>query len=323
MSGAHVFIDRSQFPQNVRRDLLDSLRSRAINHKFHYESYKQAAKWLALHDSYSPARTDTSCTRIYDAAFSAAASTVRSRFHLVGLGCGGGQKETRLLGVLQPALGTAIATMVDVSLPLLLTAREGILSLTNACQAVVCDLATGESLREAIDENDHELPRLLTLFGVIPNFNPHSLLRRITPLLRANDSLLIGANLSPGSHYLQGVEQILPQYDNPLTRDWLMTLLLDLGFECSDGELAFAIETDESGFHRIAAHFQLRRDREIIVSDESIGFVAGDRIRVFFSYRHTTETMRSLLGQSGIAVHGEWSNDRGEEGVFLCRKRSN
>ena len=72
MSGANVFINHSQFPENVRRDLLASLRARAINHKFHYDSYKQAAKWLALHEAFSPARRDASCLRIYDEAFQAA-----------------------------------------------------------------------------------------------------------------------------------------------------------------------------------------------------------------------------------------------------------
>src|SRR5882757_1158373 len=91
MSGAHVFIDRSQFPENVRRDLLESLHARAMNHKFHYESHKQAAKWLALHEAYSPARRDASCVRIYDEAFEAVVSALDESFvHVAGLGCGGG-----------------------------------------------------------------------------------------------------------------------------------------------------------------------------------------------------------------------------------------
>ena len=37
----NVAIHASQFPENVRRDLLVSLRSRQVNHKFHYDSVKQ------------------------------------------------------------------------------------------------------------------------------------------------------------------------------------------------------------------------------------------------------------------------------------------
>ena len=41
--------------------------------------------------------------------------------------------------------------------------------------------------------------------------------------------------------YAAGVKKILPQYDNALTRDWLLTFLLDLGVERSNGELSFAL----------------------------------------------------------------------------------
>ena len=127
MSGANVFIDRSQFPKNVQRDLLESLRGRAINHKFHYESHKQAAKWLALHEAFSPARQDASCLCIYDEAFAHAATSCQSTtLHLVGLGCGGGQKEARLLELLKSRGPKITCTLSDVSLPLVLVyGRDG------------------------------------------------------------------------------------------------------------------------------------------------------------------------------------------------------
>ncbi len=143
----------------------------------------------------------------------------------------------------------------------------------------------------------------------------------LTTLLRPTDLLLLSANLAPGPDYARGVEAVLPQYDNALTHDWLLTLLLDLGFERDDGKLNFAIETDGRGLRRITAHFELKRGREIRVYGET-HFIryAVRRIRLFFSYRHTPETMRSLLGEHGIKVKGEWLNGAGEEGVFLCRK---
>ena len=52
----------------MRRDLLDSLRSRKINHKFHYDSVKQTRKWLALHETYSPSRIDPDCAAAYEQA---------------------------------------------------------------------------------------------------------------------------------------------------------------------------------------------------------------------------------------------------------------
>ncbi|HWN94084.1 MAG TPA: L-histidine N(alpha)-methyltransferase [Methylomirabilota bacterium] len=321
MFGAHVLIDRSQFPESVRGDLLESLRTRAINHKFHYESYKQAAKWLALHEGFSPARTDASCARIYDAAFTAAALEIASpAIHMAGLGCGGGQKEARLLKLLRAKANEVVCTLLDVSLPLVLTARVEVLPLVDRDYGIVCDLGTTENLDQVVSASDDKLPRIVTLFGILPNFEPAPLLFRIARLLRPNDLLLISANLAPGSDYAAGVEKVLPQYDNTFTRDWLMTFLFDLGFEKSDGDLAFAIETDSRKLRRITAHFEVKQTREVLVQNERFSFPAGERVRVFFSYRHTAATMRSLLNEQALDVIGEWLNDTMEEGVFLCRK---
>src|SRR5204862_2123586 len=102
-----------------------------------------------------------------------------------------------------------------------------------------------------------------------------------------NDFLLLSANLSPGSYSATGVEAILPQYNNALTRDWLMTLLFDLGFSADDGDLRFSIEVDGDQLRRITAHFELRRACDIHALGEELSFTVGQRLRGFFSYRHT------------------------------------
>ena len=84
---------------------------------------------------------------------------------------------------------------------------------------------------------------------MIPNFEPQVILPRLAALLRPADYLLFSANLAPGADYAAGVQRILPLYDNALTRDWLMTFLLDLGVETADGELRFVIE-DDPGWQR-------------------------------------------------------------------------
>jgi uncharacterized SAM-dependent methyltransferase len=54
------------------------------------------------------------------------------------------------------------------------------------------------------------------------------------------------------------------------------------------------------------------------VPDDTVEFQAGERLRVFFSYRHTPEQVRALLGQFGLAVLEQWICRSEEEGVFLC-----
>lgn len=325
MSGANVFIDPSQFPESVRRDLIESLRARAFNHKFHYDSHRQAAKWLALHEAVSPARRDASCRQIYDQAFTGAMAAANSKaIHLIGLGCGGGQKEARLLELLGGEKRDLAYTASDSSVPLVLTAREAARPFvpTEKCKAMVCDLGTVKDLAAAIGEPAPGAARVVTLFGIMPNFEPAPLLRQIHRSLQPGDWMLVSANLAPGPDYPAGVRAVLSQYDNELTRDWLMTLPHDLGFEPEDGTLDFSIETDSLGLRRITAHLALVRARELKVHGETFSFARGERMRVFFSYRHTVATMDSLLGAHGFTLHGRWVNDSGEEGVFLCRRRN-
>src|SRR5688572_3410888 len=124
-TSATITIHPSQFPDAIRRDLLDSLRRRHVNHKFHYDSAKQTQQWLALHQQYSPSRNDTDCEAIYDQAFAALTELEASEpVHLIGLGCGGGQKDTRLLEALQSGGRKVSYTPSDVSVAMTLVAWQ-------------------------------------------------------------------------------------------------------------------------------------------------------------------------------------------------------
>src|SRR5207237_1110942 len=102
------------------------------------------------------------------------------------------------------------------------------------CFPLVCDLASTADLASVLEHNCvPEASRLITFFGMMPNFEPHLILPRLASVLRADDFLLLSANLAPGPDYAAGVQKILPLYDNALTRDWLLTFLLDLGLERS------------------------------------------------------------------------------------------
>src|SRR6185312_10252561 len=266
MSLVNVSIHSSQFPEKVRRDLLDSLRTRAVNHKFHYDSVKQTQKWLALHQVHSPSRNDIDCAATYDRAFAAAAARIDAKeVHLIGLGCGGGQKDTRLLRLLRERGKEIFYTACDVSTAMVLTARETALSVVPAqnCFPLVCDLSGADDLSAALaTRNTQHATRLTTFFGMIPNFEPEMILPRLASIVGKTDWLLFSANLAPGRDYGAGVAKILPQYDNPLTRDWLFAFLFDLGVEAGDGELRFAIE-DVNGLKRVVARFHFTQSRSI------------------------------------------------------------
>jgi L-histidine Nalpha-methyltransferase len=332
----NVAIHSSQSPENVRRDLIESLHTRRVNHKFHYDSIKQTNKWLALHQAHSPSRNDRDCAAIYNRAFASAAKVVtRKAVHLVGLGCGGGQKDMRLLKLLKSAGKTPSYTPSDVSVAMTLVAQQAALAVlpSEKIFPLVCDLATANDLSQVLATRQPpsqsygaaghapRTTRLITFLGMIPNFEPDDILPKLAALVRRGDLLLFSANLAPGGDYEAGVKQVLPQYDNELTRDWLLTFLFDLGVERSDGELNFKAERGAGALRRIVARFRFRKTRGLIVNGRKISFLPGENLRLFFSYRYTPELVRAELVKHGLLVCDEWITKSGEEGVFLCRRK--
>lgn len=319
-SPVNVAIHPSQFPEKVRRDLLDSLRTRAVNQKFHYDSVKQTQKWLALHQAYAPSRNDVDCAKIYDSGFAAAAAELGAkRIHVVGLGCGGGQKDMRLLRLLKERGKEISYTPCDVSTAMVLTARQTALAVVpeDHCFPLVCDLASTDDLPATFAPRH---PAIVTFFGMIPNFEPETILPKLASIILPQDRLLFSANLAPGKDYAAGVKKVLPQYDTALTRDWLLAFLFDLGVEAGDGKLRFLIE-DIKGLKRIVARFEFLRSRTIAVEDEQFKFRPRDSIQLFFSYRYTLAVAQEYLRKHGLEVLGQWITKSQEEGVFLCRRK--
>jgi uncharacterized SAM-dependent methyltransferase len=325
-SVAKVLIHASQLPEKARRDLLTSLRTRRVNHKFHYDNVKQTQKWFALHQAYSPTRNDADCQAIYEKSFKVAVAQIKAKsVHVIGLGCGGGQKDTRLLKLLKTGGLEIFYTPCDVSTAMVLTARQTALTVLpeENCFPFVCDLATANDLPVTLARrSEAKTARLFTFFGMIPNFEPQIILPKLASLVRPKDFLLFSANLAPGNDYAAGVKKVLPQYDNPLTYDWLMTFLLDLGVEHGDGKLCFKIEADRTNdLKRIVAGFHFTRSRRIEVDGERFDFRAGEPIRLFFSYRYTPECVRKVLAHYGLEVRDQWIAKSEEEGVFLCWRK--
>jgi hypothetical protein len=101
-----------------------------------------------------------------------------------------------------------------------------------------------------------------------------------------------------------------------------MTFLLDLGVEQDDGDLGFTVEdSQETGLKRIVANFHFDRSRMVRMMTDEVEFQAGERLRVFFSYRHTPDQALALFRQYGLGVLDHWICQSEEEGVFLCARR--
>ena len=228
-----MIVHHSQFPHAVQRQLLDGLRLGQVPPKFLYDSDRQTQKWLAVHRAHSPSRTDAGVQSIYDRAFDESLGQAADEaVCLVGLGCGGGQKDTRYLGKLKSIHTIVDYVPCDVSQAMTRVAREAAAAELplERIHPLVCDLANAPDLGQVLDTIvSPETKRVFTFFGMIPNLEPDVVLPRLAELLLEGDQLLLSANLAPGDDYRSGVETVLPQYDNAETRDWLMSFLVELG----------------------------------------------------------------------------------------------
>jgi L-histidine Nalpha-methyltransferase len=321
-----VTVHESAFPDATRRRILDTLRKGEIDPAVIYQGLGQTLRWTALHRAYSPAKTDASCTALYEDAFRRAGELCKGDVaHVVSLACGDGTKDLQCLKLLRGAGRAAIYTPADISMEMVLTAERTVAGELPGVQStpLVCDLAHCSVLPGILKSFDPSgAERIILFLGTIHNYWPPEVLRSILYPLRSQDQLLIGANLAPTPNYDRAVEQILGQYDNELTRQWLMGGLRELNIGAADGMLAFSLRAAESlpSLKRIQVDFVFGREKQIEFFGERIQFSAGSRVRVFFSYRFTREHIHGFLKQAGLEIRDEWIGASGEEGLFLCKR---
>lgn len=320
-----VYVHPSQFPEQVFQDYLASFTSRKINHKFHYDSVKQSQKWLKIHETFSPARQDEACVDAYAKCFQKTAEILNDdslSLNLIGLGCGGGEKDKLLVSHLFNNQRTLTYYPVDVSLSLAIISAQKVRgAFANLkVKPIVCDLLQSDDLISLTDRQEKR--NIITFFGMIPNFSPDEILPILSNFLEQGDLLLFSAYLAPGSDYLQGIQKVLTQYDNELTKEWLITVLLDAGIGREDGTIKFTIEDDGKNpqFKRIAAYFELEKDASFTLEGELIEWKKGELIRLFYSYRYTTSIVQDILNTYGINVVDYMEAANQEEGIYLCQK---
>lgn len=312
-------IHRSAATASQRAALHQSLAARSIQPRMHYETTRQAQQWLLVHRKYSPVANTDDTPRIYE---NAAAHFVRAAsapaILVVSLGCGGGQKDLPLLRLMQEQGRTTLYLPCDISSSLVIeaatAAQRHLPGL--ACAPVVLDLDHTEDLLQHLDKTANSFQqRFYLFFGILPNAEPAAAAASLRHLLRNDDILLASANLVPGSDHAAGLRQVLPQYDNPETRDWLMTLLTDLGVPSTGGTLHFEISQcpSQPDLARIVARFRFKKSVQIHVDERVYPFHAGEDLQLFFSNRHSVEQAVGFMQNLRIQNPIPWINQRGDE----------
>lgn len=319
-------VDESRAPARRAAALREALQAHRLPGNLLYEGPGQAQRWLAYHQAWSPSRTESAVQQLYRGAFAHAVAALGSgALHAVSLGCGGGRKDGDLLDALPEAARAASHyTPLDASAALVNEAAQHVAKRHPAVtqHPIEADLEAQPALLPWLAEQDGgDLPRLVTCFGMIPNFDPETFPRYLAGLVRPQDGLLFSANLSPGGLAADG-PRILRQYDNPEARAWYRGALEALGIVSSDFTLAVAshpLATDGSRWQVTVDATLLRRVRAK-TGGVTHPLPEGERLRVFFSNRFTPGAVAALLAQAGLATLNSWIHGSGEEGIFWCRR---
>jgi uncharacterized SAM-dependent methyltransferase len=187
---------------------------------------------------------------------------------------------------------------------------------------LVVDFAAAPDLAALLAQPETpDTQRLLTCFGMLPNFDYQTFLPYVQHLMRPGDLLLLSANLSP-LPYPDACTSILPQYDNPLAHAWYGGLLDSLGFTAAD----YAIHLDARSLHvdghvwQIQAAARFLREVQLELYDDSFAFSPGERLQLFFSNRFTPHIMPQILQDAALSVVESFLFASQEEGIYLCRR---
>jgi len=226
----------------------------------------------------------------------------RESYSLLALGCADGTKESLLLKKL-PKPTSLLA--LDTNLSLARRAARRLPAFQKSAQRA--DLTSSLSL-QVLSSRLSPHPTLITLFGVLPNLKPLPLLRSIRRFMKKDDLLLFSANLAPGTKGRLGAIRVLPQYDNPPTREWLETAVGQLRPRLPKGRLEFGIFSDpkQNSLARIEARWISQRKT----------------FTVFSSRRPTSSQVETWIRTTQLRKLACYLDPLGEEGVWLVTRKA-
>lgn len=314
-----VVVHESVHPEALAAELRDGLAGGEVATRQHYVSARQARLWREIAAAFSPARDEADGVRAYDAVNGLVADRVAGAgAHVIGLGCGDGAKERRLLDALA-GIGPLTATPVDVSLPLVQVAVDRLAGAAGTAlgRPVVCDLGLAAADLPAM-VGEAPGPRVVTLYGILPGMEAFAAMAAALSLLRPGDLLAVSANLLPGGD--GSLEAITAQYDNEQTRSWLGALLEDAGLrpEQADVRIGELSEPGTGAVAAVGAWLEPREEVELVLEAGEVRLEPGSPVRLLRSARHTPDGLEAIVLAAGLELLALEVSPTGEEGVALA-----
>ena len=310
-----------------------------------YHSAAQAQRWIDYHQQFSPSHRQASMQTVHAKAALYAAKMVAQQhstqgIHVVGLGCGTGQKDALQLLALQQQHSKAplLYAALDVSHELTVTASHAALrAVAKASQQAAHPLQTHPLVLDFeqqpplktwfhTQEETAQCPhasRLFTCHGMLPNLHHSWFLPYLHGLLRPQDALLLSANLTPRG-FATDHASILPQYDNAHARTWLAGACHALGFtlECCEISIQAALQGEplaQDSRWQIVAHAKALQPQTLKPFAHTVcNLDAGERLQIFHSMRYTLGVLSDLLAKYGLRVKQTFVWEQQEEAVLYC-----
>ena len=236
----------------------------------------------------------------------------RRSYSLLALGCADGTKESLLLQKLPPpAILLAADTNPNLArqAAIRLSAQKKIWRKIDLTHELPASLSRDlQPISSISNSKIQRFPILITLFGVLPNLPPLSLLKRIARFLKPEDLLLFSANLAPGTNGHSEALRVLSQYDNPPTRKWLEAAVRQLRPRLPKGRMQFGIFSDpqQKSLARIEARW---------ISQHKT-------FTVFSSRRPTSFQVEAWIRTTQLRKLACYLDPLGEEGVWLVTRKA-
>lgn len=297
---------------SMRSQALAGTRARAlrlgeVDPSMHYRSAYQADLWWRVHQTFAP-QQQAGPLGIYEDIAAAVGADCGDAV-VVAVGAGGGEKEALVVRACA-ATGTELRYIpIDVGLELALRSAEAAAGLDVPALPVVGDITAMNDTDAWMQQIADGRKRLITAYGITPNIDPDVLLGRLGGLIGPRGEALVSANL------LTSWEDVLPQYDNGPTRQWLWQLVVDWGLADLLTPVRFEV-TEVRGIPAVIAVADWIADDRIEIDNEVVPVTAGQPLRLFTSRRFTPELFTETCARAGFDVIETHLDPSGQEGVW-------
>lgn len=282
-----------------------SLDQRVLPEMFFYWFPLSVRAWVALCQDGKYRNFIRSDVLIQKRAKQIVSHLAGDQIDVISLGAGQGTKDLHVLQALLSSGRRGTYRPVDSGQMLLEMACEQALEHGMAVHGVKADITDPGHL-SVLEPGPRDAPRLIMMVGnTLGAFDPSLMLRRLRPLVRKEDVLLIDSELGNDEATRAG-------YEHPANRAFALAPLRSIGITESDGTLMFHSSNDVMpGMHRLEKAFRLHDDRTLHVGGEQLQFKAGDCIHMNHSGKFERGTFLSLLSGAGFELIDEYlSEDR-------------